>query len=181
MLRFDELPELKTKEVLRRIRSRASKLLNFVNAYTKLSQLPAPTPCRFDFAEVCNQAAFEQNITLSFYGEQYLLTDPMLLELVTINLLKNAKEATQEQIRVVIDVKLKGKTQCITIEDNGPGFANLDNVLTPFYTTKEQGQGLGLALCQDIIRLHGGCLHVANSQQGAKVVLEIPLHKMSRK
>lgn len=93
-----------------------------------------------------------------------------------INLLKNAFEACDSN-NSEIDVKAyhQQQLQVIEVSDNGPGFANLDNVLTPFYTTKQHGSGIGLSLCAEIVRNHGGQLKVANNTNGgAKITMQWP-------
>ena len=66
--------------------------------------------------------------------------------------------------------------------DNGPGFANLSNVLTPFYTTKKHGSGIGLSLCAEIIRNHGGRLTVANQDGlGARITMSWPMAEAENK
>ena len=52
--------------------------------------------------------------------------------------------------------------QHITIEDQGAGIANLDNVFVPFYTTKNQGSGIGLTLCRQIMFNHNGLIKLKN-------------------
>jgi signal transduction histidine kinase len=80
----------------------------------------------------------------------------------------------------VINAYYQQDHQLIEIEDNGPGFANLDNVLTPFYTTKSEGSGIGLSLCAEIIKNHNGQLSVENRQNnsaivGAKILMNWPI------
>ncbi len=62
--------------------------------------------------------------------------------------------------------------QVIEISDNGSGFANLENALTPFYTTKTHGSGIGLSLCAEIARNHGGESNLINLEgSGAKITM----------
>ena len=99
-----------------------------------------------------------------------------------INLVKNAQEANANtQTNIVIKAYYKQEQQIIEIADNGPGFANFNNVLTPFYTTKSEGSGIGLSLCAEIIKNHSGQLNVDNIYQlekitGAKVSMQWPLN-----
>ena len=81
----------------------------------------------------------------------------------------------------MIKAYYKQGQQIMEIEDNGPGFSNFDNVLTPFYTTKSGGSGIGLSLCSEIIKNHLGQLRVENIHQqenvtGAKVSMQWPLN-----
>jgi nitrogen fixation/metabolism regulation signal transduction histidine kinase len=90
---------------------------------------------------------------------------------VMINILKNAKEACEIGTAIVhINAYYQRNRQVIEIIDNGPEFSNLDNVMTPFYTTKKNGSGVGLPLCSEIVRNHGGQLSVANKQEGGAMI-----------
>ena len=87
-------------------------------------------------------------------------------------ILVEAKAMINENCKVQYSVS---NGQVIDITDNGPGFANLDNVLTPFYTTKTHGSGIGLSLCAEITRNHQGQLSVSNlSHGGAKISMTWP-------
>ena len=67
----------------------------------------------------------------------------------------------------------------ILIEDNGPGIAETANLFVPFFTTKPEGSGIGLVLCQQIAENHGGSLGLHNRDDGAGCValLRLPLSK----
>jgi signal transduction histidine kinase len=65
----------------------------------------------------------------------------------------------------------------ITIEDRGLGIANPENLFVPFYTTKAEGSGIGLALAQQIARAHGGDVSLVNREDGngARAIVRLPL------
>jgi C4-dicarboxylate-specific signal transduction histidine kinase len=66
----------------------------------------------------------------------------------------------------------------ITFSDTGPGFAEPSRAFDPFYTTRHQGEGmgLGLSICYSIIREHGGDISAINMHpRGAAVVIELPI------
>lgn len=66
----------------------------------------------------------------------------------------------------------------IEVEDTGPGFANLNRALDPFYTTKPvgKGTGLGLSVCYGIVKERGGDLRIENVlPRGARVIVELPV------
>lgn len=68
-------------------------------------------------------------------------------------------------------------SQYLTVADSGPGFSNLDNALTPLFTTKTTGAGIGLAFVEAVMNKHGGRVKLANQNgAGAKVKLSWPLH-----
>jgi len=108
---------------------------------------------------------------VKFQGNSKCYGDANQVVQILINVLKNAQEACVEEVcRVNITLFSVKNEQVIEITDNGPGFANLDNVLTPFYTTKNHGSGIGLSLCAEITRNHEGQLEVSNiSDGGAKI------------
>jgi len=107
-----------------------------------------------------------------------------------LNLIKNAAEATPEQGEIIIESRIDSEyhmsvpgakpTQMvmIIISDNGPGIPQpqLEQIFTPFFSTKEGGSGLGLPICQKIVTDHGGFMHVENrSTGGTTVKVSIPL------
>jgi len=175
LLEYDPLPESQTRQALTRVKSRSEALLSFIKSYATLSRLPEPHAQHFDLQGVVQACADEQNVELYYSGASNLIADAIQIEQVLINLIKNAKEAAESDAKVTIQNQVIGSWQQITVCDNGPGFANLSNALTPLYTTKPSGHGLGLAICQDIIERHGGELSLSNHQDGAKVTIRLPL------
>jgi signal transduction histidine kinase len=66
----------------------------------------------------------------------------------------------------------------LEVEDTGPGFADVNRALDPFYTTKPvgKGTGLGLSICYGIIKEHDGEIRLENTRpHGARVTVELPL------
>ena len=184
LLSSDELNEQQTRLVLSRIHKRSNRLLSFISEYSKLTQLPPPKLGWFDLIEVIDEAKLlvnEQICIIEFQGNQQCFGDEEQIAQVIINLVKNAQEANENpQTKIVIKAYYKQEQQIIEIEDNGPGFANLNNVLTPFYTTKPGGSGIGLSLCAEIIKNHFGQLSVENRENksaivGASILMSWPI------
>jgi signal transduction histidine kinase len=173
------LDEQQTRLVLTRIKKRSHRLLSFIGEYSQLAQLPPPKLKQFSFTEILAEAESMLNAAnchISFQGSEQCFGDIEQIAQVMINLLKNAFEACDSN-NSEIDVKAyhQQQLQVIEVSDNGPGFANLDNVLTPFYTTKQHGSGIGLSLCAEIIRNHGGQLKVTNNANGgANITMQWP-------
>ncbi|MBN1545833.1 MAG: PAS domain-containing protein [Syntrophaceae bacterium] len=126
-----------------------------------------------------------------------LLGDENLLTRLFLNLIKNAAEALDKKGKVTVSTKVAPDYHLtkpgsrpipmivIEVQDNGPGIAPeiLEQIFTPFYTTKSKGSGLGLATCQKIINEHDGFLKVDSIQgEGTLFSVSLPLHtdKQSR-
>jgi signal transduction histidine kinase len=91
--------------------------------------------------------------------------DPELIEMVFINLLKNAREAVNEVQKPKIKLEVfehDTEKVFVSVVDNGPGIIPeaQQRIFIPFYTTKKHGSGIGLALSKQIMQLHGGTLSV---------------------
>ena len=120
-----------------------------------------------------------RKIIISGSLEQDVLLDPIQIEQVMINLIKNADEAmldNNSSIRVNI-IKEQNKV-FIDVIDLGVGIKNTHNLFTPFYTTKKQGSGIGLVLCRQIIEAHKGYLSIQNNaedQKGVTVRITLPI------
>ena len=125
-----------------------------------------------------NKIILESNIPDS---ELYLEIDYNRIKQVIVNLLKNSSEArdkNKDKMIIKINTKLlKNKFQII-IEDNGIGMDSytLNNVTNLFFTTKNNGTGLGTSLSKEIMELHGGGIKYYSEQGiGTKVILSLPL------
>ncbi len=99
----------------------------------------------------------------------------VLLEQVLINLLQNAVHAMQDlpvaQRVIVIETQLLERAVQIRVSDGGHGIpeALLEQVFSPFFSTKPEGLGLGLNICRTIVEAHGGHISVANGANGGAV------------
>ncbi len=109
--------------------------------------------------------------------------DSVLLEQVVINLIRNACDAMahhQGPKRIHIHAGVSPQTGFVkvTVSDSGPGVAGrtIDQLCTPFYSTKSEGMGMGLAICRSILELHYGVLDVEDSALGgAAFVFTLPV------
>lgn len=157
------------------IEKRSQGLLTFVENYRKLTKIPRPDFQIFSikelFQRIINLLQPQINlknldIKIQILPETLELTaDPLLVEQVLINLIKNALEAMtstpQPMIFLTARLDERGRIN-IEITDNGVGIEQnvLENIFIPFFTTKEQGSGIGLSLSRQIMRLHGGTITV---------------------
>jgi two-component system C4-dicarboxylate transport sensor histidine kinase DctB len=101
-----------------------------------------------------------------------VLADPLRIEQIIVNLLRNALDAVKERDdrRIKIFLVL-GETILLSIEDNGPGLENPSKLFEPFYTTKKPGEGLGLglAISAGFAAELGGRLVARNAPDGGAV------------
>jgi PAS domain S-box-containing protein len=89
--------------------------------------------------------------------------DSLQLREVLTNLLNNALDAVQDVSgRIVVSSNVSGGSISISVEDNGVGIpaVEIDKIFEPFFTTKTKGTGLGLTVCDQVIRMHGGRIEV---------------------
>lgn len=121
--------------------------------------------------------AHTNNIAVNTYlrGGAALRTigDRIQLQQVFLNLLVNAIEAIQSGTRhprviAVSSVGSKERGVVVTVEDSGPGLdpSNADKIFEMFFTTKEKGMGIGLAMCRSILESHRGTIEVSTSELG---------------
>jgi PAS domain S-box-containing protein len=111
-----------------------------------------------------------------------VFADRIQLQQVILNLIMNAVEAMTEVSDGPRELLIRTGTDAsggivVAVRDSGPGIApeNLDRLFTPFYTTKPQGMGLGLAICRSIVEAHGGQLWAtANDKRGATFQFTLP-------
>ena len=85
-----------------------------------------------------------------------------------INLLKNAKEACEQQPNPMICLRVSAQNHkrevLFSISDNGEGILPevQERIFTPFFTTKQGGSGIGLSICKQIVTLHEGTINVSS-------------------
>ncbi len=163
------------------IHKRSKGLLEFVENYRRITRIPAPVKEKVTLAELFNGIAeLIPNDYISFAQpapQISIKADRTQIEQVLINIIKNAIEACAEvpspQIQVKSSVSETG-TVSITVSDNGPGILPnvLDKIFIPFFTTKENGSGIGLSLCKQIMHLHGGNITARSTpEQGSEFTL----------
>lgn len=94
-----------------------------------------------------------------------------------LNLVTNALQAGGSTAEVRLDFRLAGQFAELRVTDNGPGVpAGLQRqIFDPFFTSKSDGTGLGLAVVRSVAEAHGGDVRVENQPRGARFVLRLPL------
>jgi len=177
---LEELVDIKS--AVDTVARRSDSLMNFVQSYRRLTRLPAPQKGVLRLSEVFSRVARlvsadwqAQSITLSTHVEPESLSvevDGDMIEQVLINLLRNAEQAlagcTGATVKIYARINRRGHV-VLEIIDNGPGIAEdiLEKVFVPFFTTKREGSGVGLALTRQVMIAHGGSVSLGAGDKNA--------------
>lgn len=187
---FDELEDKQDLQLaLSTLASRTAHLGDFIARFRQVSSLPKPNLAPANLADMLSrivalhrQPARDQqtHIELSIKNQQLVMLDSSQIEQVLVNLIKNALEVLKSsqkyntenaaQARVEISLAQNASQQLyVEISDNGPGISEhvVDMIFVPFFTTKQQGSGIGLSLSRQIMLNHGGDLIYVQKPQGA--------------
>lgn len=186
----DELSEQVIQSTIRGlnvIKEQGNSLIAFVESYRKFARLPKPEKKFFKASELLHRVKIlyysledsrnaELKVTVTPSGLE-IFADEGQISLVLINLVKNALQANEKnpagEIEVVVCQNNHLRPE-ILVKDNGPGIAAeiMDEIFVPFFTTRENGSGVGLSISKQIMRLHGGNLHV-HSVPGKETVFRM--------
>ena len=96
-----------------------------------------------------------------------------------LNIIKNADEASPPGEKIKLIFSESANASLIEVVDSGHGFANLDNLFVPLYTTKQNGQGIGLSFFRNIIEHHKGTIALVNNTNAPGVTVSISLPLIS--
>jgi len=179
-----------TVQGLKLIEEQGNGLINFVNSYRRLIKIPQPVFQAFDIDDWLEQLTIlfaerlrADQIELDIVVEKALneiYADKNLINQVVVNLINNAIDALQQiedQRKIAIELIANRENRVlIKISNNGPAIPEeiLEKIFIPFFTTKENGSGIGLSLSRQIMRsLKGTISVVSNEQEGTVFTLEI--------
>lgn len=182
----DEKTRSKLHKGLSTIKNRGEGMMDFIRKYRNLTILPLPQTTDILLDKLMNELSilfresFDEdqiNFTCSIEPKNLILkADQEQIEQVLINLIKNSIWATKNQITKNISINIFKSSGRIHIEvlDNGRGFSTdlKDKIFIPFFTTNEEGSGIGLSLSRQIMLMHGGSISAHSEEgQGAIFVL----------
>lgn len=182
------------RDFLEIISQEADRLSNLVNTLLDLSKIEAGS-LRLSRVECEVEDLIQKAISSACLGKENqievqiepnlptLYADPPRLETVLRNLLENAIKYAGETAHIGVQVKQVDQALEFSIADNGPGIPaeERERVFESFYrienglTRSGSGAGLGLAICQGLVRAHGGKIWIAPTTSGTRVVFTIPL------
>lgn len=190
------LPESRETEILQQA---VEKSIELARAFSDFSQASTWMSI-VDLAEILRAAyvtkrslfiqkgvSFDERVSASL-GAASVYGDPFLLEVAVSNLLQNALEATDAggKVELHADVESLQNSSSVaklSVIDSGCGIAenSLDNVFTPFFTSKKDHEGLGLSMAARYIELHNGILKMTSAEgKGTKVEIILPTVRSAR-
>ncbi len=160
---------------------RAGNLMQFVTNFRQLTRLPKPEKKTTRVQDLFNHvvqidrannvnSGVKLEIQITPQGLE-LNVDPEQIEQALINLLKNAEQALEGKpegkIRLSASLNQRGRVT-IEVSDNGPGIKDdiLSKIFVPYFTTRPEGSGIGLALTRQIMAYHGGFIRASNNEAG---------------
>ncbi|WP_160152721.1 PAS domain-containing sensor histidine kinase [Microbulbifer sp. ALW1] len=160
------------------IAERCRHLTAFTQGYARFAKLPAPSCEEVPWAKLVARLQPLHPFTLTgSLPARPGYFDSAQIEQALLNLLKNAAESGSPAESITLRIESDAHGQLLTVEDRGAGMSDkvLQQALLPFYSTKPQGVGLGLALCREIADAHGGQIRLHNrSGGGLQVSLWLP-------
>lgn len=174
------------RQGLQTIHRRSNGLLEFMKNYRKVALVAQPVLAEMSAAQLIEPLmplfVSTEHITYRYqiaHPDTLLLIDRTQMEQVLINLLKNATEACAQAPNAVVTLTDSMDSASdyyqLHITDNGPGILPevQEKIFIPFFTTKPQGSGIGLALSKQIVHLHHGTLRVVSQEGTTCFTLEL--------
>ncbi|MCS3668288.1 signal transduction histidine kinase [Salinibacter ruber] len=168
------------REAIETIERRSKSLMNFVDAYRSFTDIPSPTFEILEAQDVLDNVRRllstqidQEHLSLDVHVTPPGLTltaDPDLIDQALINLALNAVQAVEKQVDARIELRAYVDPQSrpvIQVRDNGPGIPGdvQEKIFVPFFTTKDDGSGIGLSLTRQIMRLHNGTISVRSTPE----------------
>ena len=179
LLDFDGLSD-DLKNGLSTISQSSKGLIKFVDSYRNLTRVAPPVKKAFYFRELVERVisltreqAVMSGATCSYVEKSddiLLYADKGQITQIMINLVKNAIQADAKNITITAHITLSEQTVISVANDGLPiSRESQDEIFVPFFTTKQEGTGIGLSLSRQIMRLHNGSLTLTRSDKNGTV------------
>lgn len=179
LLKFDNV-DGEVKNGLNTISQSSRGLIKFVDTYRNLTRVAMPSKKAFYFKELADRVinltreqALASGAACTFTEKSddvLLYADEGQITQILINLVKNAIQAEAKKVEITAEINNHEHIIINVINDGRPiSKESQDEIFVPFYTTKQDGTGIGLSLSRQIMRLHNGNLNLTRSDDKATV------------
>ncbi len=163
-----------------------------VNEFSNFARMPSPVFKKLDISKLISRSlelirvSSNNAINLKVNTQELIIYgDEDQLNRVFINLIKNSEEALVEistkdpSFKGIIDIEINDNNDYIRcrLTDNGPGITDAKKAMTPYFTTKKKGTGLGLPIVSKIINEHSGTFSIKNNKKDKGTIITILLPK----
>jgi len=180
------------EKYLETINRQIQDIEKLVNEFSNFARMPRPILKRINISNLTKKSldfikmSSKNSINLKVNTEDlFIKGDEDQLNRALINLIKNSEEAFMEMAKKkvnfkgIIDIEIDSNNDYIVfrITDNGPGITDAKKAMTPYFTTKKTGTGLGLPIVTKIINEHSGNFSIRNKKEGNGTVINILLPK----
>ena len=177
------------KNYLNTINRQIKDIENLVNEFSSFARMPQPIFKRVKISSIIKRAldfyrmsSVNELILQTSEKELAIKGDEEQLYRVLINLIKNSEDSISEKREKTIGFKGKISVEindnndyiAITLIDNGIGIKDIAKIMTPYFTTKDTGTGLGLPIVSKIINEHFGEITITNNTPGVRVLITLP-------
>ena len=182
------------EKYLETINRQIKDIEKLVNEFSNFARMPRPILKKIDLVNLINQSLEFVKMTstssinfISKNKKTFIHGDEDQLNRVFINLIKNSEEAFVENyekdknFKGIIDIEINNNNDYINcrLTDNGPGITDPKKAMTPYFTTKKKGTGLGLPIVTKIINEHSGTFSISNKKKGQGIMINISLPKVN--
>ncbi len=175
------------REIIIDINKEAQRCQSLLKQLLDFAKTPEPCYVETNISELIdetlnlfnNQDKYK-NISFNFipsYNLTNIYIEPFQIKQVLLNMIINACDAVDYKGYINVKLERLGNSVRICIKDNGKGISkeNIGKIFAPFFTTKLEGVGLGLAICKDIIEKHNGTIDVESEQgNGTEFLILLP-------
>jgi len=198
-LSIDSLQEKYSKQIssgqkdfinyLETINRQIKDIENLVNEFSSFARMPSLIIRKINIFNLVNRAinfmlmsSKTEIVLLKNNKNLFINGDEEQLYRVFINLIKNSLESIDEMLakkanfkgKIDVDIATDNEYIVIKIRDNGIGIIDTKKIMTPYYTTKKNGTGLGLPIVNKIISEHSGDFSINQKESGAEVIISLP-------
>ena len=182
------------EKYLETINRQIKDIEKLVNEFSNFARMPRPVLKKIDIREIIKKSLdfirMTSNNSINLINRTnniFINGDEAQLNRVFINLIKNSEEAFLEKIekepnfKGKIDIVISDNNDYIIIRltDNGPGITDAKKAMTPYFTTKRKGTGLGLPIVTKIINEHSGNFSIKNKIDKTGLIIDISIPKIN--